>query len=132
MKKCPKCEINYILDNQEVCFSCKGSSLPRHDGCPIGVGQGLEKEFLKYLIKQGYKEYTSSGMPSTALQYVSAVKEVISREWLSEDSFKKQIKEIISKYDFGGKEEVYGMKGHRTVINALKRFREFLIIENKM
>lgn len=131
MKKCPKCEINYILDNQEVCFSCKGSTSFPPDREQIGISQGLEREFLNYLIKQGYKEYTTAGMPSTALQYVSAVKEVASREWLSEASFKKEIKEIISKYDFGGKEEVYGMKGHRTVINALKRFREFLIIENK-
>lgn len=98
--------------------------------------------FRKYLIDKGYKEYTASGLDSTVGQYITAVEIVFLEERLSVEEFNRRINEICCLYDIGGAKESIGERGHRTVINALKRYREFIypswrtsekaIVTNKM
>ena len=98
--------------------------------------------FRKYLIDKGYKEYTASGLDSTVGQYITAVEIVFLEERLSVEEFNRRINEICRLYDIGGAKESIGERGHRTVINALKRYREFIypswrtsekaIVTNKM
>lgn len=82
--------------------------------------------FRKYLIDKGYKEYTASGLDSTVGQYITAVEIVFLEERLSVEEFNRRINEICCLYDIGGAKERLGERGHRTVINALKRYREFI------
>lgn len=82
--------------------------------------------FRKYLIDKGYKEFTSSGLDSTVGQYITAVGMVFEEERLSVEEFNRRINEICCLYDIGGAKESIGERGHRTVINALKRYREFI------
>ena len=82
--------------------------------------------FKKYLIKQGYKEYTPSGNPSTVYQYIKGIDTVCDMEGLNWKGIAKNIDDIIKWYDCGGEKEEFGNKGHRSVINALYRYAEFL------
>lgn len=82
--------------------------------------------FRKYLIDKGYKEFTASGLDSTVGKYITAVEIVFLEERLSVEEFNRRINEICCLYDIGGAKESIGERGHRTVINALKRYREFI------
>ncbi len=82
--------------------------------------------FRKYLIDKGYKEFTASGLDSTVGQYIDAVEKVLEEERISIEEFNRRINEICFLYDIGGAKESIGERGHRTVINALKRYREFI------
>lgn len=82
--------------------------------------------FRKYLVEKGYKEYTPSGLESTVGQYIDAVGMVFEEEKMSIEEFNRRINEICCLYDIGGAKESIGERGHRTVINALKRYREFI------
>lgn len=82
--------------------------------------------FRKYLTENGYKIYTPSGLESTVGQYIDAVEKVLKEEGMFIEEFNRRINEICCLYDIGGAKESLGEKGHRTVINALKRYREFI------
>ena len=83
-------------------------------------------EYEKYLISIGYKQTTPSGHPSTVYQYLKAIRTVCDEEGINLTGLKENISSIILKYDIGGEKETIGAKSHKTVINALKRFEEFL------
>ena len=38
----------------------------------------------------------------------------------------RRVGDIVRKYDVGGEQETFGCKSNKTVINALKRFKEFV------
>lgn len=79
----------------------------------------MEHLFNRYLYKKGYAK-------STVNNYVNWVKIVMDNEKI--ETYEKlfiMIDTLCEKYDTGGKEEVFGNYGKRTVINALKRFKEF-------
>lgn len=83
-------------------------------------------EYEKYLISIGYKQTTPSGHPSTVYQYLKAIRNVCDEEGINLIELKENISSIILKYDIGGEKETIGAKSHKTVINALKRFEDFL------
>ena len=82
--------------------------------------------FRKYLIENGYKVYTPSGQPSVVFQYAREVEIILENERMSIEAFNSRINEICFLYDIGGAKQKLGEKGHRRVINALKRYREFI------
>lgn len=86
----------------------------------------LRKEFEAYLIKCGYKQYTPSGNPSTVPQYIKSIDYVCDIEHLDWNGLAENIRHMIPQYDQGGSKEQHGNKSHRTVINALFRYAEFL------
>lgn len=86
----------------------------------------MKEQYLKYLIEQGYKQYTPSGNPSTIYSYIKAIERVMNWERIeSWSDLAKVIQEICAKYDEGGEKEKLGMMSNKTVINALKRYQEF-------
>lgn len=86
----------------------------------------MENAFLEYLLQQGYTETSASGNPSTAPQYVRSINQVLQAEHLTWDVTAEQVASLVTMYDVGGEKEEEGAKSHRTVINALKRFQEFV------
>ena len=82
--------------------------------------------FAQYLISAGYKEETDEGAPSTVYAYLNAVESVRAEEGLSWDTLKMNIHSIVAKYDEGGVKSWFGAKSNKTVINALKRYAEFV------
>ena len=75
--------------------------------------------FRKYLTGETYK-------PKVVFGYARAVEKVLEEERMSIEEFNRRINEICCLYDIGGAKERLGERGHRTVINALKRYREFI------
>lgn len=83
-------------------------------------------EFEDYLIDRSFKQVTPSGRPSTVYDYKKRIERVCKYEGISVDELAKNIPIIIKKYDIDGEMEHIGNKSHRAVINALKRFHEFV------
>ena len=86
----------------------------------------LKARFNQYLILEGYRSKSLSGNPSTIPQYVSSVEKVCEREGCTWTLLASRIGIIVHRYDIGGREEEFGNLSHRTVVNALKRFQEFI------
>ena len=85
-----------------------------------------EKDFENFMLKNGYSAKTENDTKSTVYSYVNSVKSVMSEEGLDWSSMVKQISSIASVYDIGGAKEEIGDRGNRTVINALRRFEDFV------
>ena len=86
----------------------------------------IETAFEEYLTNAGYKEYTDSGNPSTVFSYTHAIGKVLEEEGISWHTLKSDIENIIPVYDVGGSKQHIGALSNCTVINALKRFNEFV------
>ncbi len=93
---------------------------------PVTVKGSIELAFEEYLINAGYAEYTASGNPSTVFSYTHAIKKVLEEEGLSWNSLQSNIDNIVPIYDIGGSKQHIGALSNCTVINALKRFKEFV------
>ena len=90
------------------------------------VGGPTEAAYECYLIKSGYRIWSDSGKPSTVPRYVHGVNTVLEEEGISWTVLQREIDNIIDLYDVGGRKYHIGSRSNRTVINALKRFREFV------
>lgn len=88
----------------------------------------LKKKFTDYLIANGYSAVTPTGLPSTAYNYPIRIDKIVYYEnyknWFDVIA---NINKLLIDYDIGGIKEKKGNISHRAVINALKRFNEFLI-----
>lgn len=93
---------------------------------PVNGKGATELAFEEYLVNAGYKVETDSGSHSTVFAYTNAIKQVLEEEGLSWHSLQSDIENIIPVYDIGGLKQHMGAKSNRTVINALKRFGEFV------
>jgi hypothetical protein len=91
------------------------------------VSGPIATAFEAYLINKEYSTETPSGHPSTVYSYISAIEnDVLDEEHISWDTLKSNIDSILLIYDVGGKKEHIGAKSNYTVINALRRFAEFV------
>ena len=86
----------------------------------------LLDDFKSYLIRCGYAEYTPSGLPSTAYDYVGRIKKILEWESMTLSELNQNIDKLCHEYDIGGIKQELGDNSHRAVINALKRYREYL------
>lgn len=83
------------------------------------------ESFKRYLIQQGYSEYTPSGNPSTVYDYGKRIIKICEREGISINQLAENIGDYVEKYDNFGSEAEFGKRSHYAFINALKRFEEF-------
>ena len=88
--------------------------------------KNLKEQFEEYLISLGYSVETPKRHPSTVYDYCKRVERVCSVEKLTWESLAEQIDFIVSEYDIGGIKENDGKKSHNAVINALKRYCDFI------
>ena len=90
-----------------------------------------KESFKDYLRQNGYKEFTPSGNPSTVYDYAKRIDYII---WLENFSSWQDVADNIDRLlkDYGefGARAKEGKKSHCAVINALKRFSEFLSAQN--
>ena len=98
----------------------------RRPATPVASKGDIETDFEIYLANAGYREYTASGNPSTVFSYSHAIKRVLDEEGISWHTLKSRIDNIVHDYDIGGSKYHIGAMSNFTVINALKRFREFI------
>ena len=86
----------------------------------------IQTQYEAYLESAGYSIVGRTGKDSTVPAYAYAVEQVLKEENLAWAELEKNIAQIVKKYDMGGACEDFGAKSNRTVINALKRFAEFV------
>lgn len=88
----------------------------------------IDRDFKNWLIDNGYKEYTPSGLPSTVFDYVKRINFIINEEHYSSwEDVINNIDSLIDLYGEHGAKSELGKKSHNSVISALRRFKEFLI-----
>ncbi len=93
----------------------------------IVITEPVAVAFEAYLIHAGYKTETPSGHPSTVYSYIGAIeRHVLEEEHITWDALKTCIDSIVKRYDVGGPKAHIGAKSNCTVIDALKRFAEFV------
>ena len=105
------------------------ASSKRHGRIPVrkATAKGaIQTQYEAYLEAAGYPVFGINGNLSTVPQYSRAVEKVVEREGLSWSQLSNDIANIVQKYDKDGAEEDFGNRGNKTVINALKRFQEFV------
>lgn len=86
----------------------------------------MKDQFENYLIEKGYKVTTPSGNPSTVYDYLKRIDKVCEREDLTWKGLADNIGTILTQYDVGGDKEDLGHKSHNAVINAIRRYKEFV------
>ena len=116
----------FKAESAVIAASAPSNRRGRTPATPVTVKGPIETAFEEYLANAGYCEYTDAGNPSTVFSYVHAVKKVLEEEGLSWYTLQRDIENIVSIYDVGGSKQHIGAKSNCTVINALKRFREFV------
>lgn len=79
----------------------------------------MKKQFEEFLINRGHK-------PSTVCDYAKRVERVCKWEGVTWCQLEENIDNIVHLYDVGGEKESSGKQSHSSVINALRRFREFV------
>lgn len=90
----------------------------------------MKKQFEEYLISKGYKQTTLNGHPSTVYDYIKRIDKICEWENMSWGQLADNVQYILSHYDVGGKKENIGKTSHNAVINALRRFAEFVERKN--
>lgn len=75
--------------------------------------------FKTYLLNQNYK-------PLTAEDYKGRIERLCQKENISVETLVKNLSKIIPDYEKTGKKSSYGRRSHSSVLNALRRFAEFL------
>jgi len=94
---------------------------------PVAIKGPVEEAYEAFLIKAGYETETPSGAPSTVYSYSGAIaRHVLQEEHISWETLKNDIGTVIKKYEVGGIKEHIGARSNSTVLNALRRFEEFV------
>lgn len=86
----------------------------------------MKKEFEKYLILRGYKEYTPSGNRSTVYDYSHRVDKVCEWEHMNWEELASVIEKIRPMYEDGGSKSELGKKSNNAVRCALRCFEDFV------
>ena len=89
--------------------------------------KNMVKIDLTGLIKADFKTYLKAAgyEPSVVTSYFRSIILVSREEKITTKALLESISTIIRKYDKGGEKERLGNYQNKTVINALRRFREF-------
>lgn len=79
----------------------------------------MQKQFEEYLLAKNYR-------PTTSIDYPARLERLCKKEKISYEHLAQHIYEIMPQYENTGKKSSYGKRSHSSVINALRRFAEFL------
>lgn len=82
--------------------------------------------FVSYLKEAGYREYTPSGNLSTVYDYAKRIEYVCKKERCSLEKLADNIERLCKEYDYNGAKEHLGAISHRSVINALKAYKNYV------
>lgn len=102
--------MNKLLFSLIIIFSVPAAIFAQNDGIIKA-----ENSKLRFGLKSTCHDYSHVRIPA-----------VCNRERISVPLLINNIDRIVSKYDRFGSEAEFGNKSHRAVINALKRFKEFI------
>lgn len=87
-------------------------------------------QFQVYLVQKGYKEFSISGNPSTAIDYAWRVAKVCEKENYTAKQLADNINTILKQYGHRGQKWIIGRRSHESYINALKQFAKFALAQS--
>ncbi|HZJ99217.1 MAG TPA: hypothetical protein VFC79_04395 [Tissierellaceae bacterium] len=90
----------------------------------------MKEVFRKYLIKNGYKEWTPSGNPSTVYDYINRIDKICEWENISWEQLANDVQVYLEQYEPDGIKADLGRTSHSAVVNALRRFSESIVQKN--
>ena len=79
----------------------------------------MQKQFEQYLLDKNYSSTTS-------VDYPSRLERLCRKEKFNFEHLAQHLAEIMPQYELTGNKSSYGKRSHSSVINALRRFAEFL------
>lgn len=79
----------------------------------------MQKQFEQYLQSKNYRHTTS-------IDYPARIERLCRKEKISYEHLAQHLAEIMPQYELTGNKSSYGKRSHSSVINALRRFAEFL------
>lgn len=79
----------------------------------------MQKEFESWLLEKNYR-------PTTSVDYPARLERLCRKEKISYEHLAQHLAEIMPQYETTGKKSSYGKRSHSSVLNALRRFAEFL------
>lgn len=79
----------------------------------------MQKQFEEYLLAKNYSATTS-------IDYPARLERLCRKEKISYEHLAQHIYDIMPEYEKTGKKSSYGRRSHSSVLNALRRFTEFL------
>lgn len=79
----------------------------------------MQKQFEEYLLNKNYR-------PTTSIDYPARLERLCRKEKISYEHLAQHLNDIMPQYEADGKKHSYGKRSHSSVINALRRFAEFL------
>lgn len=83
----------------------------------------MQKQFEEYLQSKNYR-------PTTSIDYPARLERLCRKEKISYELLAQHLAEIMPEYEKTGKKSSYGKRSHSSVINALRRYAEFLSESN--
>lgn len=83
----------------------------------------MQKQFEQYLQSKNYRSTTS-------IDYPARLERLCRKEKISYEHLAQHLAEIMPQYERTGRKSSYGKRSHSSVINALRRFAEFLSDSN--
>lgn len=86
----------------------------------------MKKDFEDFLKSNGLREFTKNGRPSTVYNYSRSIERVCEWENMTWNDIAHNINKILIDYGRGGIKEHLGNESNSTVINALRRYEEFI------
>ena len=86
----------------------------------------MRKAFEQFLIKEGYKEYTPSGHPSTVYDYIKRIDTICEWEHTDWSGLAEKVSILLPEYEEGGRKAHLGAKSHNAVRSALRCFKRFV------
>ena len=135
-KKCPKCELNYISEDEDLCETCKetlkktviGKS---HAGILENQQLGGQRFNIDlsgyglYLKARNYGVFTKQRKESTTMAYVRAVVRICQDEKMSFEELLQEIEQFVKIYGLNGAKKDKGQIRNGTWRNALNRLQDF-------
>lgn len=86
----------------------------------------MKKEFEQFLVKEGYREYTKSGHPSTVYDYCKRIDSICEWEHTDWSGLAEKAAVLLPEYEAGGCKAHLGAKSHNAVRCALRCFKRFV------
>lgn len=117
--------MNFLKNQNKMILNESGQKTFKNNTDKIDIANVLDR-YEKYLESIGYSVVTPSGLPSTTSDYARRVSFVLKTENINIKELMISIDSYIKSYDYGGTKEYLGKKSNRAVINALKKFKDFL------
>ena len=87
------------------------------------------KEFEKYLINRGYKEFSANASKSTVFDYVWRINKICEKEKITLDELSKNIQKYMELYKPGADRwNTISSRSHQSYWNALRNYRKFVLV----